>query len=208
MKTHYTARYTHFFTEERVYGTKIGRESTKQVTETTLFALRLGKMTSSQQDVTATEQFLREFVAQKPRVGSFDTDVAKPVLTQSELRLMGISEQRRHVVYFPSVERVTFSLAAPVDQWEATKMLISLLAAKLPQDATTAVRNLMASAYLTAWKRRPGNWMKTQPAFLEQTGLADFHVPCIVSFDTTVTQPFADLDNLPPEGSVQRRVIS
>ena len=208
LKTYHTACYTHSYDEERIFGTQGGRAWTNLQTRRTDFSLRLDKISCNLQDVAATEDFLRDLIAQKPRTGTLELNVAKPAFTMSETRLMGVSEHGRRAVIFPPTERVAFTLIAPPSYWGAAKALLVSLAPKVPSDASPAVRNLMASAYLTHWKKRKGNWLNTKPVFLEQNGLIDFQVRCIISFDPTLAKLFTTAVSLPPHGSVQRTIVS
>jgi len=201
LKSFYEATYTHTYTETGVRSSGTRHEWSRDHAIRTPFMLRLGKMMCTAEDVTTLTGFLRELIAQKATLETLTLPVAKPVLTPAELRLMGVSEVGRHAVYFPETEQVTFTIFAPDSHRKAVKEVLKAVSSTPSSAPARPVRDLMASAYLTTWKAQRGNWMKDKPPFMEQTGLADLHMSCLVSFEAEALKAFAKRMSCPPKAA-------
>lgn len=149
-----------------------------------------------QGDVVRAKAFLDQLLTgHRPQVWSLKVAVTKPALTPAELRLMGVSESGRNAVEFSDSEDVTFWIvASPVYIVPAT-VLIRNLARKLPLHPQKALRDLMASAYLRAWKQQPGSWWSTRLPLLSQSGLIDTQLGCLVSLDSDTAALFENAVN-------------
>ena len=176
-------------------------EWSREETIRTSFRFYMSRILCTKRDVEVVHTFLVDLVRTKPLLASVNVAVAKPNLTSTERHQVGVAETGRNAVHFPESELMTFWVVSPPAQMEATLALVMSLARNMPDKAPSALRNLMASAYLTAWKRQPGSWWKRRLALLSQTGIIDTHMGCLVTFDPEVAAQIEDADKLPPHGS-------